>query len=163
MVQASDLFAFFPLAITLHNAEEALWLPQWSKHAKKFHKPVNKDEFRFAVIIITLLAYLASCAFMFFPKVLICKYFYFGFLGAMIINIFSPHLIATAVLRKYCPGLITGAFLMMPCNSMIIWYSINNRIINSYEIAISTVVVGILLLVLIPVLFNLGRKLINYE
>jgi hypothetical protein len=42
----------FALAFSLHNAEEAVWLPGWSKNAKSFHQPVTKNEFIFAVICI---------------------------------------------------------------------------------------------------------------
>lgn len=163
MLEISSLVIFFPLAITLHNVEEALWLPQWSKYAQKFHRPVNKDEFRFAVIVITLLAYLATCMFMFLPRILVYKYFYFGFLGAMIINAIFPHLVSTIVLRKYSPGLITGVFLVIPSNCLIIRYSIDNRIINFNEILLSTIAVSLALLVIIPILFKMGRKLISYE
>jgi hypothetical protein len=47
----------FPLVITLHNAEEALWLPGWSKRAGRWRHPVAPGVFRFAVVILTLLAY----------------------------------------------------------------------------------------------------------
>ena len=51
---------FFCLAITLHNLEEALWLPQWSQIGSAFQRPVSSNEFHFAVLIITALAYLIS-------------------------------------------------------------------------------------------------------
>ncbi|WP_246566604.1 HXXEE domain-containing protein [Tissierella simiarum] len=163
MLEISSLFLFFPLAITLHNLEEALWLPQWSKYAQKFHAPVNKDKFHFAVIVITLLAYLATCTFMFLPQILVCKYFYFGFLGAMIINAIFPHLVSTIILKKYSPGLITGVFLVIPSNVLIITYSIYNKVISFYKIVLSTIVVGTVLLIMIPILFKLGKKFISYE
>ena len=34
----NDYALFFCLAITLHNLEEALWLPQWSQMGSAFHK-----------------------------------------------------------------------------------------------------------------------------
>ena len=33
----------FLLGFTLHNLEEALWLPQWSKHARKYRKEVSEN------------------------------------------------------------------------------------------------------------------------
>jgi len=38
----------FLLAFTLHNIEEGIWLPKWSKHAKKYYSPVSNREFHFA-------------------------------------------------------------------------------------------------------------------
>jgi len=35
----------FLFGFTLHNIEEALWLPGWSKHAKKFHHRLKKMPF----------------------------------------------------------------------------------------------------------------------
>jgi hypothetical protein len=40
----------FPLVVTLHNTEEAIWLPAWSQHAGTWHVPVGPGEFRFAAL-----------------------------------------------------------------------------------------------------------------
>ena len=59
-------FWLFPIAFTIHNIEEALWLPAFSKSAGKFHKPVNSFEFAFALIILTLLSIIIT--FLFFQN-----------------------------------------------------------------------------------------------
>ncbi|HCQ89909.1 MULTISPECIES: HXXEE domain-containing protein [unclassified Clostridium] len=158
-----SIYLLFLFSITLHNIEEALWIPRWSRYTQKFGKQVSGDEFHFAVLVITILAYLATGLFIFFPQNLILKYFFFGFMGAMIFNVVFPHLILTIILKKYSPGLITGALLIMPFNSLIIISSLNNSIINLSEVVISTIVVGILLLILIPILEKIGGKLIDYK
>lgn len=56
------LILLFCLAITLHNIEEAIWLPKWSQQASKYQKPVTPNEFRFAVIVITFFAYFSAFA-----------------------------------------------------------------------------------------------------
>ncbi len=158
-----SIYLLFLFSITLHNIEEALWIPRWSRYTEKFGKQVSGDEFHFAVLVITILAYLATGLFIFFPQNLILKYFFFGFMGAMIFNVIFPHLILTIILKKYSPGLITGVLLIMPFNSLIIVSSLNNSIINLNEVIISTIVVGILLLILIPTLEKIGGKLIDYK
>ena len=158
-----SIYLLFLFSITLHNIEEALWIPRWSRYTEKFGKQVSGDEFHFAVLVITILAYLATGLFIFFSENLILKYFFFGFVGAMMFNIIFPHLILTIILKKYSPGLITGILLIMPFNSLIIISSLNNSIINLGEVIISTIVVGILLLILIPILEKIGGKLIDYE
>lgn len=55
--------SIFCFAITLHNIEEAIWLPEWSQQSSKFQKPVTSNEFHFAVIVITMLAYLSAFGF----------------------------------------------------------------------------------------------------
>lgn len=158
-----SIYLLFLFSITLHNIEEALWIPRWSRYTEKFGKQVSGDEFHFAVLVITILSYLATGLFIFFPENLILKYFFFGFMGAMMFNIIFPHLILTIILKKYSPGLITGIFLIMPFNSLIIISSLNNSIINLSEVIISTIVVGIFLLILIPILEKIGGKLIDYK
>jgi hypothetical protein len=41
---------FFPIAVTLHNCEEAIWMPQWlSRHAAQLRLQLpGTEEFRFA-------------------------------------------------------------------------------------------------------------------
>jgi hypothetical protein len=156
------ILLFFPLAITLHNIEEALWLPQWSKHAARFHPPVEAREFHFALIIITALAYLATFLTLLFPDIAFLKWIFYGTLGVMIINAIFPHLVATIVLKRYAPGLFTGIFLIIPINSLLIYRAINAQIITGIQTIIATVFVGIVLIIAIPLLFKTGRKLINY-
>lgn len=114
------LVALFCFAITLHNMEEAVWLPKWSQQASKFHKPVTPSEFHFAVFVITMLAYLSAFYFFYKPASELAKWFFIGFLGSMIVNAIFPHLIATILMKKYAPGLLTGLFLNIPINSFII-------------------------------------------
>ncbi len=156
------LLLFFPLAITLHNIEEALWLPQWSHHASKYHKPVEKNEFHFALIIITTLAYLVTFFRIILPDFVFISWMFYGFLGAMMINAIFPHLVATVALQKYAPGLFTGIFLIIPINSTLIYRAVDIGFITITEVAIATVAVGILLILIIPLLFRAGGRLINY-
>jgi hypothetical protein len=153
---------FFCLAIILHNVEEALWLPQWSQLGSSIQKPVTPNEFHFAVLIITALAYLISFLYVSFPKTNLLKWVFIGFLGSMIFNAIFPHLIASIMTKSYAPGLATGLLLNIPVNTVILYRLYTLSLITKKEILISTVVVGILLLAMIPALFTLGDILIIY-
>jgi len=155
------LWMFFPLAITLHNLEESIWLPKWSQHARKFHKPVARDEFLFGAILVTLLAYLCTFLAMAFPSAWLWQRIFVGFLGTMILNAVFPHLIGTIVLRKYCPGLLTSLFLVVPVNSLILHRALAAGEVNWTEIIASTGAVALILVMLLPLFFQLGRKLIG--
>ena len=159
----TTLWIFFPLAITLHNLEEALWLPRWSHHAKRFHPPVEQNEFVFAVIVVTLLAYLTTFLAMAFPSVFILRLIFFGVLGMMILNAFVPHLAATIALRRYAPGLVTGLFLMVPVDSIILTQAIADGSLQWLELGLSTLVVAVSTMALLPLLFRLGRHFIDEE
>jgi len=156
------LLLFFPLAITLHNIEEALWLPQWSKHAGRFHPTIEKQEFYFALIIITVFAYLATFLAVLFPDNAYITRPFYGFLGVMIINAIFPHLAATIALKRYAPGTITGLFLIIPINCVLIYRAVIMDIVSVWEIAITTIALGVILILVIPLLFRAGRRLTNY-
>lgn len=147
----------FPVAITLHNVEEALWLPGWSKSAGRFQRPVEKGPFRFAVAVITLLAYAVTGLFLLFPEQVLFRYAFAGFLGAMAVNALFPHLAATLALRKYAPGTLTGLFLMIPVDALILFTMVSSGVLGAFEVLLATAGVGILLAASIPVLLRLGK------
>ena len=157
-----SLKLIFLLGFTLHNIEESIWLPEWSKHAKKFHEPVEKNQFIFAVIVVTIIGYLVTFIEIInnTPGSVFC-YIYLGFIGMMGLNTIIPHLAATILLKKYAPGLITALLLNLPLSIIIIARYIDAGI-NIYLIIVAILVVtGIILSSLKP-LFKLGEKLIKY-
>lgn len=151
----------FLLGFSLHNIEEALWLPQWSKHARKYHKEVSANEFRFAVIIVTAIGYLLTFQyFIFAPSFTLSKYIYLGFILLMVGNVIFPHLIATLVLKKYAPGTITGVLLNAPLGIYILLKEIT-RTDEVVFVVISGVILVIIFLLLINQCFKLGKNLFD--
>jgi len=159
----SYLYLLPLFAIIVHNAEEALWLPRWSKYAKKFHKEVKQHEFLFAVLMITAFAVIITAGISFYPNNRFAKFVYFGFFGMMIFNAFFPHLISTIVLKKYAPGTITAFMLNVPINLFIIIKAINANIITIPTIIISTISIGIITLSSLPILFKLSKIIEDYQ
>ncbi|WP_102275285.1 HXXEE domain-containing protein [Cytobacillus massiliigabonensis] len=153
---------FFCLAITLHNLEEAIWLPQWSQLGLFIQKPVTPNEFHFAVIIITSLAYLLSFLYISFPHSNLLKWAFIGFLGSMIFNAIFPHLLAAIFTKTYAPGLVTALLLNIPINTVILYRLHMSNHIKIKEILISAIVVGFLLIAMIPFLFTLGNNIIIF-
>jgi len=139
---------FFLFCFSLHNLEEALWLPGWSKHAERYHKEVTENEFRFAVIVITALGYLITFQYMVFPSSAVSRFFYCGFILMMVVNVVFPHLAATVVLKRYAPGTITGILLNAPAGL----YILVKEIKDVYDLA-AVITAGIF--VSIAVLFSL--------
>ena len=150
----------FLLGFSLHNIEEALWLPEWSKHARKYHKEVSKNEFTFAVIIVTAIGYLLTFQyFIFASSYSLSKYIYLGFILMMVANVIFPHLIATLVLKKYAPGTITGMLLNAPIGIYILVRGINGTEELAFVI-IAGVILAIIFLLLINQLFKAGKYLL---
>ena len=152
----------FLLGFTIHNIEESIWLPEWSKHAKKIHEPVERNPFVFAVIIVTIIGYLVTAA-----EIIenipgsVFSYIYLGFVGMMGLNTILPHLAATILLKKYAPGLITALLLNLPLSIIIIARYIVAGI-NVYFLIIAILTFTVITISLLKPLFKLGDKLIRF-
>lgn len=152
----------FLLGFTLHNIEEAVWLPKWSHYAKKFHEPVGSCEFIFAALMVTIVGYFLTAIDIILgsPGSLI-NYVYLGFIGMMGVNVIFPHLLATIVLKRYAPGLLTGMLLNLPLSILIIYWHLKNGIKVIYLLS-AIAIVGMLVLFSLNYLFRIGRKLTTY-
>jgi len=149
------------MGFTLHNLEEAIWLPRWSKLAKKYHEPVESGPFIFAIMVITVIGYILTILDFISGQVgSFANYAYLGFIVLMGINSIFPHLLATIVLKKYAPGLLTGISLNLPLSIIILIQHIKYGLDIYYLIAAIIIVGGIILSSLKP-LFRLGKILID--
>ena len=123
----ASLALLFAAAVTIHNLEEAIWLPGWSKDAGHYHVPVLARQFRFAVLALTVAAWalvgwsaLGSS---------FADYLVSGYALAMLVNVVFPHLAATFAMRRYAPGTATAvlfggsmlALLALAGLSMTVW------------------------------------------
>jgi len=159
------ILLLFLFAFTIHNLEEGIWLTRQQSSEKskvKMHKTVTQDEFLFGLFWVTSLAYLITALYIIYPEVELFKFAYFGFVGAMILNILFPHLISTLIERYYSPGLFTGIVVIIPVNSLIVKTAIELGTITIPQFIISTLTVGVLLLLSIPISFKVGKRLITF-
>lgn len=147
----------FAVAITLHNLEEALLLPAWSRSAGRWHHPVGAAEFRFAVGVLTALAYVAVCLATVGGRESVGAYFVAGYALAMLLNVFLPHLIATLAMRRYVPGAATALLLNLPVTMMLLSRGFREDYIRPSRFIWAGPLVVAIILGLIPVLFAVGR------
>ncbi|TFG93621.1 MAG: HXXEE domain-containing protein [Syntrophobacterales bacterium] len=148
----------FAVAVTVHNLEEALFLPQWSEKAGRWHPPVGAREFRFAVTILTLFAFIVAYWSASGPRGGIGAYLVSGYALAMLLNVVFPHLAATLFMRRYMPGTATSVLFVLPITSLLLYRAFfQGYIVPSLFVYIGPgIVAGIMLS--IPILFIIGRK-----
>jgi len=148
----------FALAITVHNLEEALLLPDWSKTAGKWHHPVGAGEFRFAVVVLTLLGYVAAWLATVNGKESVGSYLVAGYAIAMLLNVLFPHAIATVVMRRYVPGTLTALLLNLPVTLLLLHQGFQEGYIHGERLAWAGPLVTVSIVAAIPALFYLGRR-----
>lgn len=149
----------FVLVITLHNLEEALLLPAWSQTAGKWHHPVGAREFRFAVIVLTVLAYVLAGLAAVHGKESVWAYLLAGYALAMLLNVLFPHVIATVVMRRYAPGTLTALLLNLPVTLLLLRQGLQEGYVHFQRFAWTGPLVVAGILAAIPVLFAIGRCL----
>ncbi|MDA8125755.1 MAG: HXXEE domain-containing protein [Deltaproteobacteria bacterium] len=154
-------FWLFPIVLTIHNIEEALWLPAFSKSAARYHKPVETFEFVFALIVITFLAVSITFWFSGSGKQSLACYLFFAFNLMMLINVFAPHLLATVALKKYCPGLLTGILLLVPTTTYLLVYGYQKEYYLFPRFWVVTIPFAAVVVGAIPILFKVGKYVQN--
>jgi len=147
----------FAIAITLHNLEEALWLPRWSQSAGRWHHPVGAREFRFAVGVLTALAYVTAGLSVVGGKETVGTYFIAGYALAMFMNVFFPHLLATLIMRRYAPGTATALLLNLPVTVLLLYLGFQQGYIRLSTFVWAGPLVVAAILGTIPLLFAIGR------
>ncbi len=153
------LIWLFPAAVTLHNAEEAIWLPAWSNDAGQWYKPIAPRVFRFAAAVLALVAWLATWMSVQSGRQTLWTYLTFGFMGAMLGNVFVPHAVLTIAMRKYMPGLASALALNLPLLSWLVFLALQEGQVSGGKALISILAMPMLLALSIPLLFKIGNAL----
>jgi hypothetical protein len=149
----------FPIVVTLHNAEEAIWFPAWTKQAGRWHSPVAPGVFRFAAAVLTVLAFGITWLSALSGKQTVWTYLTFGYMVAMLVNVLVPHVAVSVAMRRYMPGLATGVTLNLPALSLLVVLALTQGYVSGWKAAAYPVGVASLLLLSIPALFKLGKIL----
>jgi hypothetical protein len=149
----------FAAALTLHNAEEAVWLPAWSQEKGYWRIPATIGEARFVLLVLTILAYL--CAWLAGAGSPTGTYLICGCALTMLLNVFLPHVAATIALRQYAPGTATAVLLNLPATCWLLRRALLERRITLQTFSWVGPAVILAILGLIPLLFFLSRWLLG--
>lgn len=149
-----------PVAIALHNLEEAIWLPRWSvRRAGRWHRSVGPWPFRFAVVVLTAVAFLVAAMAQVGGGGSFGHYLLASYALGQGLNVFIPHAVAAVATRAYAPGLLTGVLFVLPAAFTFLWKSFASEQLQIARFFIVAAVFISLLLLSIPVLFRVGRSL----
>lgn len=127
----------FPIAVTLHNAEEAIWMPGWAaKHLEDVvGRPPGATEIRTALVVLTVAAFVATCLSVRRGPESVWAYLTFGYIIAMLANVFVPHVPAAIVVRGYAPGVVTAVLINLPVMSLLAVRMVRERWVSGWKAA----------------------------
>lgn len=145
----------FPIAVTLHNAEEAIWMPGWVvKHARQLPiHPPSAWEIRIALLVLTALAFAVTGWSTKKGRQSLGAYLTFGYIVAMWLNVFVPHIPATVMFRSYTPGVVTAVLINLPVTIYLAESAIREGWVRGWKAAASAIAVPVVLAGTIAVSF----------
>ena len=155
-----DLEWLFPIVVTLHNAEEAIGFPSWSRGTgRRWHGSITPGTFRFAAAILALLAFAVTGMSLVSGKQTVWTYLTFGYIAGVLANAFAPHVAATIALRRYVPGVGTAVLLNLPVLTLLVLCALKEGYVSGWKAVAYCVGVTGALIASIPVLIKLGKAL----
>jgi hypothetical protein len=140
-----------------HNTEEAIWLPAWAASVRPLRFTVSSGVFRFAAVVQSLLLVLLATAASLSAPQSPAAYGFAGYVFAMLVNVFAPHVLASIALRKYMPGTATALILNLPLGVLFLHRALADSFVAWDTLVWAAPFVAFLVLLSIPILFAIGK------
>jgi hypothetical protein len=118
----------FPVAVTLHNSEEAIGMPKWAAaHSRQLPAHPGNTKIWFGLLLLTLAAFSVTYLSARKGKGSVWAYLLFGAAAAMLVNVFVPHIPATLVFGEYTPGVVTAVLINLPVMSILLCQAVSEQ------------------------------------
>jgi hypothetical protein len=127
----------FPIAVALHNGEEAIWMPGWSA-AHFAHLPLHPPGtvgIRVALAVLTVAAFVVTDLSARKGPGSFWAYVMFGGIVTMLVNVFVPHIPATIIFWRYTPGVVTAVLINLPVMSFLAVQAVRDRWVVGWKAA----------------------------
>jgi Protein of unknown function with HXXEE motif len=124
----------FPIAVTLHNSEEAFYMPNWvSVHRGQLPLHPGTATLRFALLLLALAAFAVTYLSAQKGKLSVGAYLLFGYAAAMLVNVLIPHVRATWVFGEYTPGVVTAVLINLPVMSILLFKAVREEWVSGMK------------------------------
>jgi hypothetical protein len=159
MPHFKELQWLFPVAVALHNGEEAIWMPVWtSQHTAQL--PVHPPEGTVICCALGLLT-VAAFAVTYFSarqgKSSNWAYLLFGSIVTMWVNVFVPHIPATLLFHSYTPGVVTAVLINLPLMSVLAVQAMREKWVSGRKALVFAAGVPVAIGTAIVALFMMSR------
>lgn len=149
----------FPVLVGLHNAEEAIRLPKWTRRSGPWFRGAEPGVFRFVVVVSTALAFVVTILSMVAGRMTLWGNLTFGYIVVLLINSLVPHIAVSIAHRTLMPGVITAATLNLPILSFLVVLALKQGYVSKSDALIFSILVPLVGLLILPLLFRLGKAL----
>ncbi|HEY6446979.1 MAG TPA: HXXEE domain-containing protein [Acidobacteriaceae bacterium] len=154
-----SLQLFFPVLVALHNAEEAICIPRWTRGSGPWFAGVQPGVFRFAVVVLTVLVSVITVLSAVSGRMTLWANLTFGCMMTVLFNALVPHIAVSAVQRTLMPGVVTAVVLNLPILSYLVVLALRQGYVSGHDALVFSIVVPVLTMLILPLLFQLGKVL----
>ena len=124
----------FPIAVTLHNSEEALSMPKWVlAHGRQIPFHPGAARIWFGLLLLTLAAFAVTYLSARNGKESVWAYLLFGYMAAMLVNVAIPHIPATLAYGGYTPGVVTAILVNLPVMSILLFKAVREQWVSGMK------------------------------
>ncbi len=147
----------FPIAVLVHNSEEALTMPQWiAAHSERLPLHPGAGVIRAGLLLLTLAAFTVTALSTTKGRQSRWAYLLFGSIVTMLLNVLVPHIPAALYFRAYTPGVLTAIVILLPVMSLLLYRSVADQWVSGARAVRYAVLVPLALAALIAALFTLA-------
>ncbi|WP_274364867.1 HXXEE domain-containing protein [Paenibacillus thermotolerans] len=154
------LLWLFPVVVTIHNIEEAVWMPAWAQSAMPMPVRIEDKAFWFGLAVATLLVYAITYYGSKSRNESGSAYLLTGVIAIVFLNVFFPHVLATILLREYAPGVVTGVLLTFPVTLYLLYRARRERFIDPGKLKRATAFAAVAAVAVIALSFYVGSMVL---
>lgn len=147
----------FPILVALHNTEEAVYAPRWRGRSSRWFGGSNSTAFRLSLVVFTALAILVTALSAHSGRMTLWGNVTFGYMVAILINAFVPHLAVSISQRTLMPGVITAVTLNLPILTFLAALALKQGYVSTHDALAYSLAVPLSLLALMLLFFRMGR------
>jgi uncharacterized membrane protein len=127
-----------------------------ARHAQEVPLQPDPGAFRFAVALLTVAAFVITYLSGRKGKETVWAYLLFGYIVAMLANVFIPHIPASLILRSYTPGVVTAVLINLPVMSFLAIRAVRERWVSGRKAVMFGIAVPLAIAGTIPALLLIG-------
>jgi len=131
-------------------------------HRTELPWTVAPAEFRFALVVLTVAAWVVTYLSWRTGPEKVWAYLVFGYIVAVLVNVVVPHIPAAIIFRGYAPGVVTAVLINLPVLTFLSVRAIKDGYVSGRKAVAFACVVPLGIVALSPVLFALGRWLSGF-
>lgn len=132
----------FPMAVALHNGEEAPTLPGCvSTHSTQLILRPGAVRIWVGLLVLTVAAIVVAFGSVRTGKESVWSYLLFGYAAAMLVNVFVPHVPAMMITRAYVPGGLSAVLINLPLMGLLMRQALQEHWVSGKKAGLCGVLV----------------------